>query len=483
MLSDTSVVDIYHLIQQDPIHVDLSAYPTALTESQNVDSLMAHLLKFGAVESLNLSGMKADADVLQCVMRSAESGGAAYLTDLNLRNTHTSPIQLTRLLQTLKTRAPLLTTLDIGENSLGDTAVASLSGFFPPTLQSLGIGSNSLSAAAVTKILESLTNAKLTALARLELSDNHFDIKSSEALKTLLTTTDCQTTLKELLVAHCRLDEANSPCLAEGVHASAIEVLDLSRNNCLLSFIFAADETHPVAFPTSLRALDLSGNACQRGALRGLVESLHGCSDHIEELYLGRTFQGDAALQTFLSGIVSMPALRVLDLSDCGLTYRSGKVLAQQLPMHSQLAVIRLSHNMLEVEGVMDMTSGLERLCRLMSLELGSCNLRNCGAVAVVTSLLRSGAPIRQLDISDNVINNAGLREVCALLSRLTCPRLQRLIISRNPCTKESQANLIEMIQSRQSTCQVVADYTPLDEVANQSLSIATASASHLTQV
>ncbi|KAG5500675.1 hypothetical protein JIQ42_04694 [Leishmania sp. Namibia] len=469
MVRDISVLDMYHLIQRDPLHVDLSTYPPARMVRENVDCLTAHLLQFGAVESLNLAGMNASADVLDHLISSAETGGVAHLTHLNLRDTHLSPIHLANLLRVLKTRAPLLMTLDISKNSLGDTAVESLTGCIPATLQSLHIAANSLSAGAVTQLLQSLTDAKPTALRQLDLSDNHFDRKTSEALKALLTTTECRTTLKELRVAHCGLDEANSSCLAEGVHCSAVEVLDVSRNDCLLSFIFAVNEGHAVAFPTSLRVLDLSGNVCKRGAIGGLVESLQGCSGRLEELYLRHTFQGDAALSAILCGASSMHALRVLDLAQCGLTYRSGKLLAQQLPMHSQLMEIRLSHNMLEVEGVMDMASGLERLCRLTTLELGSCHLSNCGAVAVVTSLLRSGAPVVQLDISDNNISNAGLCEVCTLLSRLTCPRLQRLIISNNPCTTGSQANLIEMLQGRQSACEVVADGTPLEVTRSNS--------------
>ncbi|KAG5477686.1 hypothetical protein LSCM1_04980 [Leishmania martiniquensis] len=479
MVGRISVLEMYHLIERDPFHVDLSTHPDALMERENVDCLTAHLLQFGAVESLNLAGMNASGGALDQLISSAEAGGLAHLTYLNLRGTHLSPRHLESLLRVLKARAPLLRTLDISENGIGDTAMEPLKVYVPAMLQSLNIASNALSAAAVTQILQSLADAKPTSLEQLDLSDNHVDLKSSEALKTLLRTTNCQTTLKELRVAHCGLDATNSACLAEGVHSSAIEVLDVSRNDCLLSFTFAVDEGHAAAFPASLRVLDLSGNACNRRFIGGLVESLHGCSGCLEELYLRRTFQGDVALSALLCGVSSMPALRVLDLAECGLTYRSGKLLAQQLPMHPKLMVIRLSDNMLDVEGVMDMASGLERLSRLTTLELGSCHLGNCGAVAVVTSLLRSGAPIVQLDISDNDINNAGLCEVCALLSRLTCPRLERLIISRNPCTKGSQANLIEMLRGRQSACQVVAEGTPLEVTSSSSLF----EAAHASQV
>ncbi|KAK7195761.1 Leucine Rich repeat/Leucine rich repeat [Novymonas esmeraldas] len=479
MLGDTSVPDVYLLLQQDPLHIDLSPYPTALTARENVDCLTSHLLQFGGVESLNLTGMTAGADVLDHIISAAEVGGVAHLTHLTLRATQLSPLQLCRLMRALSARAPRLIDLDVSENQLGDTAVDSLSAWLSPTLQSLRIAGNSLSAEAVSKLLVALAAAKPRDLATLELSDNHCDAKTCAALKTLMTTTECQTTLRELYVAHCGLDEANSCCLAEGVHGSALEVLDVSRNCCLLSFIFAVTAGQSVAFPASLRVLDLSGNTCKRGAVGGLVEALRGCSERLEELYLHHTIQGDTALSAFLCGVGAMAALRVLDLSECGLTYRSGKVLAQHLPMHTQLTVICLSHNLLEVEGVMDMASGLERLCRLSTLELGSCHLGNCGAVAVVTSLLRSCAPLERLDMSDNAINDAGLRDVCTLLSRLTCPRLRRLVISKNACTKNSQPHLLEMMQGRQSACLVVAHDTPLDEVASSSPSSATGSASN----
>jgi Ran GTPase-activating protein (RanGAP) involved in mRNA processing and transport len=469
MLAQTTTLDLFSLVQQDPLHIDLSAHPTALIDHENLQCLTAHLLQFGAVETLNLSNTTAGAEVLDQLIRVAEAGGVTQLRHLSLRAAQLHPLQLEHLLTALKTRAPRLTSLDVSDNGLGDVAVESLVEWLPSSLQALHVSSNSFSAAAVTQLLQALTKANLPALTTLELSGNLFDLKACQALTGLLTMTAARSSLKTLCLAHCGLDDVTAPCVAEALHTTSVEVLDLSENDCLLCFIFAMEERKPVTFPASLRVLSVAGNACKRTAVVGFAQSLRGCCDHLEGLFLSHTLMGDAALAAFFTGLGSTPTLRVLDLSHCGLTYRSGKLLSQQLPVATQLEELRLAGNMLEAEGVMDFSSGLQRMCRLTQLDLGSCYLGNCGAVAVVTSLLRSCAPVECLDLSDNGINDAGFRDVCNLLSRLTCPRLRRLVVSKNACTKGTQRSLMEMMRGRQSSCHIEAEETPLEEVASSS--------------
>lgn len=469
LLAQTATLDLYTVVQQDPLHIDLSAHPTALCDHENLQCLTAHLLQFGAVESLNLANMTADEEVVEQLIRTAESGGVAQLSHLSLRAASLHPLQLDHLLKVLKARAPLLVSLDISDNSLGDAAVESLVQWLPNTLQALHVAANAFSAAATTELLKGLTKARLPGLHTLELSGNAFNLKTCQALTTMLITTPARSSLKTLCLAHCGLDDAITPCVAEALHVSGVEVLDISDNDCLLCFVFALTETKSVAFPASLRVLSVANNTCKRSAIAGFALSLRACRDHLEGLFLSHTLAGDAALAAFFGGVGVMPALRVLDLSHCGLTYRSGKVLSQQLPTSTQLEEVRLADNMLEVEGVMDFASGLERMSRLTRLDLGACYLGNCGAVAVVTSLLRSCAPVECLDLSDNGINDAGFRDVCNLLSRLTCPKLRRLVVSKNACTKGTQNSLKEMMEGRQASCHIVADDTPLEELASSS--------------
>ncbi|KPA79030.1 hypothetical protein ABB37_05567 [Leptomonas pyrrhocoris] len=469
MVAQTATVDLYSLVQQDPLHIDLSLHPTALFDHDNLQCLTTHLLQFGAVESLDLSNATAETELLEQLIRTAEAGGVERVAHLSLRGAQLHPLQLDHLLKVLKTRAPQLTSLDVSDNSLGDAAVEALVKWVPASLQSLRVSSNSFSAAAVTQLLQALTAARLPCLTTLELSGNKFDAKTCRALSVLLTATEARTSLKTLCLAHCGLEAANASCVAEALHTSALELLDVSDNDCLLCFVFPAEPSRPVGFPASLRVLSVADNACKRTAVAGVAQALRGCRERLEGLFLSHTLMGDAAFAAFASGVGSLPALRVMDLSHCGLTYRSGKVLAQQLPMSTQLEELRLADNMLEVEGVMDFASGLERMCRLTHLDLGSCYLGNCGAVAVVTSMLRSCAPLECLDLSDNGINDAGFRDVCNLLSRLTCPKLRRFVVSKNACTTCTQRSLVEMMHGRQSTCHVVADETPLEEVASSS--------------
>ncbi|KAL7701573.1 Leucine Rich repeat [Lotmaria passim] len=467
MLAQTATLDLYGLLQQDPLHIDLSAHPTALADHESLQCLTAHLLQCGAVESLNLANMTAGTEVVEQLIHVAEAGGAAQLTHLNLRAAQVDALQMEHLLRVLKVHAPMLCSLDVSENGLGDMVTEALVAWMPTSLQALHVASNAFSASAVTALLQAMTAARLPALTALDLSDNPFDFKACQALAELLATTEARRSLRTLCLAHCSLDDAATPCVAEALHNSALEVLDVSGNDCLLSFVFAAEESRPVSFPATLRVLSVADNACKRTAAAGFARALCGCHNRLEGLFLSHMLMGDAALAAFFAGVGALPALRVLDLSHCGLSYRSGKLLSQQLPVSTQLEELRLANNMLEVEGVMDFASGLERMCRLTHLDLGGCYLGNCGAVTVVTSLLHSCAPVECLDLSDNGINDAGFRDVCNLLSRLTCPKLRRLVISKNACTKDTQNSLREMMLGRQSSCHIVAEETPLEELTS----------------
>ncbi|EPY40585.1 hypothetical protein AGDE_03343 [Angomonas deanei] len=224
-----------------------------------------------------------------------------------------------------------------------------------------------------------------------------------------------------------------------------------------------------VTFPPTTTVVNLNGNYIHASQINGLVQCMGEVTSTLKELSLGHTLDGDDNLQLFFSLLRDMPQLKKLDISDCRLTYRSGKYIAQVLRFFPALEDLNVSANLLDVEGANDVSVSLEWMKHLKNLNISAAHIGNCGAVSIVTGLLRSTSPVEVLDLSHNDITDVGVREVCTCLSRLTSPKLYYLNLSHNPFAGLSATQLKSMMAERQTNCVVDATDTPLEEVSRES--------------
>ncbi|XP_067108750.1 protein NLRC3-like isoform X2 [Osmerus mordax] len=115
-------------------------------------------------------------------------------------------------------------------------------------------------------------------------------------------------------------------------------------------------------------------------------------------------------------------------LNDCNLSERCCEALSSALPS-SDLRELDLSSNDLGDSGVKLLSAGLgSPLCKLETLRLSGCLVREEGCVFLTTALSSNPSPLRELDLSYNHPGDKGLKLLSAGLEDPHC-RLEKLNI------------------------------------------------------
>uniref|UniRef100_A0A3B1JPF4 NACHT LRR and PYD domain-containing protein n=1 Tax=Astyanax mexicanus TaxID=7994 RepID=A0A3B1JPF4_ASTMX len=288
------------------------------------------------------------------------------------------------------------------------------------------------------KLLLSLLKDPCCKLEKLKLCGCNITEMSCAALvSALMQRTSC---LRELDMSNNKLQDIGIKLISVGLESEhcKVEILRLCKCN-INEQGFAALALALISNPSPcLRELDLS---CKHDGLPYVSCRLQNCSitdgdcavlaltlnsnssSFLKELDLTHNNLGESGIN-LLSALVKNPhcKLEKLLLRWCGLTLKVCDVLASALSLCTTcLRELDLSNNDLQDSGVILLCNGLKNEhCNLRILRLCGCNLtKHC--CAALASVLSSNSSLRELDLSENNLDDSGVKDLCAGLHSIHC--------------------------------------------------------------
>ncbi|XP_062396626.1 uncharacterized protein LOC134087248 isoform X2 [Sardina pilchardus] len=282
----------------------------------------------------------------------------------------------------------------------------------------------------------------ISQLSELDMSDCDLQT-SAEKLLSGLRNSNCH--LEKLRLTGCELTEESCKAVASALQSSiCLKELDLSDNDLKESGVQLLS-TGLSSPHCKLQSLRLAGCELTEESCKAVASALQS-SISLKELDLSHNDLKESSVQLLSTGLSSPHCkLQTLRLAGCELAEESCKAVASALQSSISLKELDLSDNDLKESGVQLLSTGLSSPhCKLQSLRLNLCHLSKVSCEMMASVLQSAPSHLRELDMSDNDLQDEGVKLFCAGLRDPQCKletlRLSGCLITHEGCSLLSSA-------------------------------------------